>query len=145
MLDTWNIVNQLNFNFILFVACTHSIWKLPGQGSIPSCSYDLCHSGSNMDGSSTALGLGSNPRLSSNPSHCRDNTRPLTQYATAGSPNYTSVLFDFIILLVTFYWSTVDLQDCISFRFTAKWVGYTYAYIRSYTSTLKQSKTKLCS
>ena len=28
-----------------------------------------------------------------------------------------------------FYWSIDDLQCCISFRCTAKWISYTYSYI----------------
>ena len=31
-----------------------------------------------------------------------------------------------------FYWSLVDLQCCISFRCTAKWISYTYTYIHSF-------------
>ena len=38
-------------------------------------------------------------------------------------------LFFFLIIL---YWSTVDLQCCVSFRCIAKWFSYTYAYIHSF-------------
>ena len=31
-----------------------------------------------------------------------------------------------------FYWSLVDLQCYVSFRYTAKWISYTYTYIHSY-------------
>ena len=33
-----------------------------------------------------------------------------------------------------FYWSLVDLQCCVSFRYTAKWISYTYTYIHSLDS-----------
>lgn len=32
------------YETFFFNGCTHSIWKLPGQGSNPSHCYDLCHS-----------------------------------------------------------------------------------------------------
>ena len=35
-----------------------------------------------------------------------------------------------------FYWSIVDLQCCVSFRCTAKWINYTYTYIHSFFSFL---------
>ena len=38
------------------------------------------------------------------------------------------VLFSFF----NFYWSIVDLQCCVSFRCTAKWVTYTNTYIHSF-------------
>ena len=31
-----------------------------------------------------------------------------------------------------FFWHTVDLQCCVSFRFTANWISYTYTYIHSF-------------
>ena len=34
--------------------------------------------------------------------------------------------------LFNFYWNTVDLQCCVSFRCTAKWISYTYTYIHSF-------------
>ena len=33
--------------------------------------------------------------------------------------------------LKSFYWSVVDLQCCVSFRYTAKWIRLTYTYIHS--------------
>ena len=37
----------------------------------------------------------------------------------------TSFLKNYLI----FYWSTIDLQCCVSFRCTAKWFSYMYIYI----------------
>ena len=34
--------------------------------------------------------------------------------------------------LYNFYWDIVDLQCCVSFRCTAKWISYTYTYIHSF-------------
>ena len=33
------------------------------------------------------------------------------------------------IFLYFLYWSAFDLQCCVSFRCTAKWISYTYTYI----------------
>ena len=38
---------------------------------------------------------------------------------------YILVLFLFI-LFIYFFWSMVDLQCCVSFRYTKKWFSYTY-------------------
>ena len=38
----------------------------------------------------------------------------------------------YFIFYFNFYWSVVDLQCCISFRCTAKWISYTYTYIHSF-------------
>ena len=32
------------------------------------------------------------------------------------------------------YWHIFDLQYCISFRYTAKWISYTYKYIHSFNT-----------
>ena len=40
--------------------------------------------------------------------------------------------FHFILISV-FYWRIVDLQRCVSFWCTAKWLSYTYIYIFSYS------------
>ena len=40
--------------------------------------------------------------------------------------------FFFITFFKNFYWSIVDLQRCVSFRCTAKWICYTYTYIHSF-------------
>ena len=37
-----------------------------------------------------------------------------------------------LISLFKFYWSIVDLQSCVSFRCTTKWISYTYTYIHSF-------------
>ena len=36
------------------------------------------------------------------------------------------------LFLFNFYWSIVDLQCCVSFRCTGKWISYTYTYIYSF-------------
>ena len=36
-------------------------------------------------------------------------------------------------LLKKFYWGIVDLQYCVSFRYTAKWFSYTYIHIHTHT------------
>ena len=36
------------------------------------------------------------------------------------------LLFSFFYLI---YWNTVDLQCCVSFRCTAKWISYLYIYV----------------
>ena len=33
------------------------------------------------------------------------------------------------------YWGIADLQGCVSFRCTAKWFGYTYTYIHSFSDS----------
>ena len=38
------ILLDLFFGGPLWGGCNHSVWKSPGQGSNPSCSYDICHS-----------------------------------------------------------------------------------------------------
>ena len=40
----------------------------------------------------------------------------------------TSIEFFFTLIFIL-YWSTVDLQCCVSFRHTAKWLSFTYIYI----------------
>ena len=37
-----------------------------------------------------------------------------------------------LVYFFFFNWSTVDLQCYVSFRCTAKWIAYTYTYIRSF-------------
>ena len=48
------------------------------------------------------------------------------------SKHFISVILLHVIILVpflkNFYWSIVDLQCCVSFRCTAKWMSYTYTY-----------------
>ena len=70
---------------------------------------------------STACGIfpdqGSNPR----PLHWQADSQPLRHQ---GSPRY--------YFFKNFYWSIVDLQCCIGFRCTAKWISYTYIYIHSF-------------
>ena len=41
-------------------------------------------------------------------------------------------LFFFLVKKFFFYWSRVDLQCCVSFRCTAKWISYTYTYNQSF-------------
>ena len=61
--------------------------------------------------------------------------------SSANFPGYNSKYFilfyfstakHFIYFLIIFYWSIVDLQCCISFCYTAKWISYTYTYIHSF-------------
>ena len=40
------------------------------------------------------------------------------------------ILFFYLIFIL--YWSIVDLQYCVSFRYTAKRFSYTYTYIHSF-------------
>ena len=42
-----SICKDLLWFSIFFCGCTHSMWKFPGQGLNPSCSWDLYHSCSN--------------------------------------------------------------------------------------------------
>ena len=37
-----------------------------------------------------------------------------------------------LFFLINFYWSIVDLQCCVSFSCTAKWISYTYTYIHCF-------------
>ena len=49
-------------------------------------------------------------------------------------PNITLFInaLNFIFYLFKhFFWSIVDLQCCVSYRYTAKWISYTYTYIHS--------------
>ena len=49
-------------------------------------------------------------------------------------PSSTSFL-SFSNLFFILCWSMVDLQYCVSFRCTAKWIGYTYTYICSFSDS----------
>ena len=40
-----------------------------------------------------------------------------------------------LFLINFFYWNIVDLQCCISFRYTAKWFSYTYTNIHSFSDS----------
>jgi len=40
-----------------------------------------------------------------------------------------------LFFFLTFYWSIVDLQCCISFRCTAKWISYICTYIHSFSDS----------
>ena len=47
-----------------------------------------------------------------------------------------SLLFFFLI-----YWSIVDLQCCVGFRHTAKWVSYTHTHTHTHTHMEKEMAT----
>ena len=48
-------------------------------------------------------------------------------------PDYFCFLiFNLIFIL---YWSIVDLQCCVSFRYTANGFSYTYTYIHSFSDS----------
>ena len=53
--------------------------------------------------------------------------------------SFTSSLLYFILFYFLFFsnnlfiWSIVDLQCCVSFRSTAKWISYPYTYIHSFS------------
>ena len=38
----------------------------------------------------------------------------------------------FLKNFLEFYWSMVDLQSCVSFEYTAKWISYKHTYIYSF-------------
>ena len=38
----------------------------------------------------------------------------------------------YIYIFKNFYWVVVDLQCCVSFRYIAKWLGYTCVYIHPF-------------
>ena len=40
-------------------------------------------------------------------------------------------------------WNTVDLQFCLSFRYTAKWISYIYTYTNIHTHTHTQTQTHI--
>ena len=37
-----------------------------------------------------------------------------------------------VVFSFNFYWSVVDLQCCVSFRWKAKWISYAYTYIHPF-------------
>ena len=44
----------------------------------------------------------------------------------------SKVYWAFPFFFFHFYWSIIDLQHCVSFKCTAKWISYTYIYIHSF-------------
>ena len=53
---------------------TCSMWTFPGQELNLSCSFDLCHSCSNLDSLTPLCQLGMEPHLHSNPSPCKSDS-----------------------------------------------------------------------
>ena len=61
----------------------------------------------------------------------------LSWVASTVSPSKTfftiiTLFFISIIYFLNFYWSIVDLQCFASFRYTTKWISYTYTYAHSF-------------
>ena len=46
--------------------------------------------------------------------------------------SHTHVLFLHNVFFKKSYWSIVDLQHCVNFRWRAKWISHTYTYIHSF-------------
>ena len=84
-LKSGNMILPGLFIFIFF-GCTNGIWKFLSQGINLSHSCGLHHSWRNTGSLTHFTGLGSNPCLTSNPSHCRDNTGSSTCCTTVGTP-----------------------------------------------------------
>ena len=42
------------------------------------------------------------------------------------------VVYFFSSMRYVFFWSIIDLQCCVSFKYTAKWISFTYTYIHSF-------------
>ena len=104
-------ITAFKCDILLCVFGTVIISFLPDSSFVPF--WSILNSGTTTTFTKTQIWQGSS-QLIKNPSR----------------PGPMSIFLSFFFLK-NFYWSIVDLQCCVSFRYTAKWISYTYTYIHS--------------